>query len=231
MSTSATTLIRLESIHKFFQTGLTNVHALDGIDLTINENEFFAILGPSGSGKSTLLHVIGCLTSPSKGTYLLNGSDVSGLGQWNLAQVRNHTFGFVFQSFSLLSSLNVLDNVCVPLIYGRIHRKERHRLARDVIGQVGLSHREHHFPGQLSGGEQQRVAIARALVSNPSVILADEPTGNLDSASGDEIMRILKTLQKQGRTVIIVTHDEHIAQNAQREIHIVDGQISVKGQK
>ena len=221
-------LAHLQGVSKEYDTGQAKVRALNGIDITVNSNDFLAIIGPSGSGKSTLLHVLGCLTTPTKGSYLLNGEDISSFSEWKLAHIRNRMFGFVFQSFNLLPALSVLDNVCVPLIYRGANRPERIEKAKSVINQVGLSHRLKHKPNQLSGGEQQRVAIARALVGSPAVILADEPTGNLDTSSGNDILDILTGLHEDSKTVIIVTHDMHVAEKTRRMIHLVDGEIETK---
>lgn len=218
-------MIQLFDICKIYKMGDTEVYALNGINLNVDKNEFVAILGPSGSGKSTLMNIIGCLDTPTSGTYILDGSEVSRLSDNQLAEIRNSKIGFVFQQFNLIPQLTALENVELPLIYKGVPASKRHKLAKEALERVGLSDRIYHRPRQLSGGQQQRVAIARALVTSPSIILADEPTGNLDSKSGAEIMSIFKELHAQGSTIVLITHDNAIAQQAKRIVRIQDGQI------
>ncbi|ADQ05514.1 ABC transporter related protein [Caldicellulosiruptor owensensis OL] len=218
-------MIELIDIYKIYKIGDTDVYALNGVNLKIEKNEFVAILGPSGSGKSTLMNIIGCLDTPTSGTYILDGNEVSKLSDNQLAEIRNRKIGFVFQQFNLIAQLTALENVELPLIYQGISASKRHRLAKEALERVGLSDRLNHRPRQLSGGQQQRVAIARALVTNPPIILADEPTGNLDSKSGAEIMQIFKELHAQGNTIVLITHDNNIAAQAKRIVRISDGQI------
>jgi len=201
------------------------VQALGGVSLNIGEGEFVSIMGPSGSGKSTLMHTIGCLDTPSSGKVFLEGKEISKFSEEQLAEIRNQKIGFVFQQFNLLARTSALENVALPLTYTPLKENERQRKAQEVLAEVGLSDRLGHFPSQLSGGEQQRVAIARALVNNPAIILADEPTGNLDSKSGKEIMGILKNLHQKGHTVIVVTHDPNVASRAERTIELRDGVV------
>jgi len=217
-------VIEIENVTKVYQMGDVQVHALNGVTLKIARGEMVAIIGPSGSGKSTLMNIIGCLDTPSAGTYILDGVDVSKLSDDEQAAIRNKRIGFVFQSFNLLSRTTALDNVELPMVYaGTPNRRQK---ALDALARVGLSDRVHHRPNELSGGQQQRVAIARALVNTPSIILADEPTGNLDSKSGVEIMHIFKELNHEhNMTVILVTHDTGVADQAQRLIHVRDGMI------
>ncbi|MGQ9707621.1 MAG: ABC transporter ATP-binding protein [bacterium] len=205
--------------------GKTQVRALDGVNLTIDQGEYVALMGPSGSGKSTLMHILGCLDTPDSGCYLFNGEDIARLNDLQLAHLRNRAFGFVFQNYSLLPRLSALANVQLPLLYAGISRRQRIRRATELLNLVGLSERMHHRPNELSGGEMQRVAIARALANNPNVILADEPTGNLDSKTGTEIMRLFDYLAAEGNTIILVTHDQTIAQHARRIIRLRDGRI------
>nr|WP_286680862.1 ABC transporter ATP-binding protein [Tepidanaerobacter sp. EBM-49] len=218
-------LIQLEDIYKIYKLGDTEVHALDGITLGIEQGEFIAIVGPSGSGKSTLMNILGCLDTPTEGSYLFEGKDMSKLSDDQLAVIRNKHIGFVFQSFNLLPKLDAVENVEVPLTYAGKKGPARRERAVKMLEMVGLGDRIHHKPKELSGGQQQRVAIARALSTDPPVILADEPTGNLDTKSGTEIMQILKELNKSGKTVILITHDINIAKQAQRNVHIQDGKI------
>lgn len=225
---SEQSLIRFENIHKDYVLGLTTVHALRGINLQINRNEYVAIMGPSGSGKSTLMNIIGCLDVVSKGKYFLNGNDVSKLKDDELARIRNKEIGFVFQTFNLLPRANALHNVELPLIYNGTPASKRKELAIAALEKVGLADRMKHKPNELSGGQRQRVAIARALVNNPSIILADEPTGNLDTKTGEEIMEIFDKLNEQGNTIILVTHESFIAEHARRRIHLKDGEIELE---
>ena len=218
-------LVALNNIYKIYNVGGEEVRALDGIDLEIKENEYLAIMGPSGSGKSTLMNMIGCLDTPSEGIYQFEGEMVQEMNDDQLASIRNRKIGFVFQTFNLLPKATAQNNVEIPLIYGNIRKSERINMASKALEDVGLADRMHHKPNELSGGQRQRVAIARALVNSPSIILADEPTGNLDSKSGYEIMKILDQLHKQGNTIILVTHEDDIAQHAHRIIRLFDGKI------
>ncbi len=218
-------LIYMKDIVRTYTLGSVEIPALHDVNLLIEENEYLAIMGPSGSGKSTLMNIMGCLDSPTKGTYLLGGEDVSVLNDNKLSEIRNKKIGFVFQTFNLLPNSTALHNVELPLIYSGVTTNERSKQARDALEQVGLSDRMQHKPNELSGGQRQRVAIARALVNKPALILADEPTGNLDSKTGNEIMAIIQTLYDQGNTIIMVTHEEYIAKHARRIIRLRDGQI------
>ena len=218
-------LIRLSGICKIYNPGENEVRALDHVDLQIDEGEFVAIIGQSGSGKSTLMNMLGCLDVPTEGSYCLHGQDVSHLKDNQLSEIRNREIGFIFQGFNLIANLNALENVELPLIYRGLGRQKRRELSRDALKMVGLENRMDHKPSEMSGGQQQRVAIARAIAARPPVILADEPTGNLDSASSKEILQILKELHKEGRTVILITHDDGIAAQARRIISIMDGKI------
>ena len=218
-------MIRIGDLKKFYQLGGTQVKALNGVSLTICRNEYVAIMGPSGSGKSTLMNILGCLDTPSGGTYVLNGTDVSRMGDGELAQVRNNEIGFVFQSFNLLPRYTSLENVALPLIYSGVPRSERERRASEALASVGLEERMEHKPAELSGGQRQRVAVARALINNPSIILADEPTGNLDTKTSIDIMRLFEEIYRKGNTVILVTHEEDIARYAHRVIRLRDGKI------
>jgi len=218
-------IIHLENITKIYQVGDEKVHALDGVSIQIQKNEYVAIMGPSGSGKSTMMNIIGCLDTPTSGLYELNGINVSDMNDNQLAKIRNKEIGFVFQTFNLLARSDVLHNVELPLIYGGIGSMERKKLARAAIERVGLTDRIHHKPNELSGGQRQRVSIARALVTQPSILLADEPTGNLDTKTGDEIMFLIDRLHKEGNTIILVTHEEDIALHAHRRIRLRDGKI------
>jgi len=218
-------MIVMEDIHKIYLMGEVEVPALRGVSLEIKAGEFVAIMGPSGSGKSTLMNIIGCLDVPTSGRYWLEGVEVSGLSDNRLAEIRNRKIGFVFQTFNLIPRENVIHNVELPMIYSDVPEKERIERAREVLEAVGLAHRAKHRPAELSGGERQRVAIARALVNNPSIILADEPTGNLDSRTGTEIMGIFRRLNENGITIVLVTHEREIASYARRIIHLRDGMI------
>jgi len=218
-------LIQLDSITRTYSMGSVEVQALRGIDLAIERNEYLAVMGPSGSGKSTLLNILGCLDRPSSGRFRLADRDVAQLSDLELSRVRNAFVGFVFQTFNLLPRATALNNVETPLIYAGVRGRERRHRAERALEHVGLGNRMHHRPNELSGGERQRVAIARALVNEPSLILADEPTGNLDSATGDEIMQILDDLHEAGNTIILVTHENHVAKHAKRRILMRDGQI------
>ena len=218
-------LIEIQDICKVYNPGENEVRALDHVSLNIQKGEFVAIIGQSGSGKSTLMNMLGCLDVPTSGIYILNGSDVSDMTDDELSDIRNQDIGFIFQGFNLIPGLNAMENVELPLIYRGVAKKERHRLAVNALTKVGLDHRLDHKPAEMSGGQQQRVAIARAIAQAPPVILADEPTGNLDSASSKEIIQILKELHREGRTVIIITHDNEIAAQAKRVIRIRDGRI------
>jgi putative ABC transport system ATP-binding protein len=217
----------IDNLVKTYVMGTTEVHALRGVSLEIHRNEYVAIMGPSGSGKSTLMNMIGCLDTPTSGSYLLEGQDVSEMSDRQLAQVRNQRIGFVFQTFNLLPRATVLSNVELPLVYANVGRGERRKRAMEAIERVGLADRSSHQPNELSGGQRQRVAIARALVCNPSIILADEPTGNLDSSTGEEIMRIFDGLHASGQTIVLVTHEDHIAAHALRVIRLRDGMIEL----
>ena len=219
------TIIKLQNITKIYHVGSEDVHALQDISLEIRKNEYVAVMGPSGSGKSTLMNLIGCLDTPTSGLYELNGLNVSDMNDNQLAKIRNKEIGFVFQTFNLLARSDVLHNVELPLIYGGIGSGERKKMAREAIERVGLTERIHHKPNELSGGQRQRVAIARALVTQPSILLADEPTGNLDSKTGDEIMTLFDKLQKEGNTIILVTHEDYIAEHADRNIRLRDGMV------
>ena len=218
-------LVEVKDICKIYNPGENEVLALDHVDVTIDENEFVAIIGHSGSGKSTLMNMLGCLDVPSSGTYFLHGQDVSSMSDDELSDIRNREIGFIFQGFNLIPNLTAEENVELPLIYRGVGRKERKQLAQCALEKVGLSHRMFHKPSEMSGGQQQRVAIARAIAQAPPIILADEPTGNLDSHSSQEIMGILKKLHKGGHTVILITHDNEIAAQAERVIRIRDGKI------
>ncbi|HEU5217526.1 MAG TPA: ABC transporter ATP-binding protein [Gemmatimonadales bacterium] len=218
-------IIVVRNMKRSYEMGSETVQALRGVDMTIRRNEFVAIMGPSGSGKSTLMNLIGCLDSPSEGEYWLNGHRVSELGDDELARIRNREIGFVFQTFNLLPRATALQNVELPLIYGGTGAKERRLKAEESLTRVGLKERMGHRPNELSGGQRQRVAIARALVNNPSIILADEPTGNLDSKTSEEILALFEQLYADGQTIILVTHEHDIAEHARRQVHLKDGKI------
>lgn len=218
-------IINLEEIRKSYFMGKQEIRVLKGINLNILKNEYVALMGPSGSGKSTLMNILGCLDTPTAGKYVLNGQDVSKMPDDSLAEVRNNEIGFVFQQFNLLPRLTALENVALPLVYAGIPKKQRTEMAMDVIKKVGLEDRGHHKPNELSGGQNQRVAIARALVNSPSLILADEPTGNLDTKTSIEIMEIFGKIQASGNTVVLVTHEEDIANHAHRIVRLRDGVI------
>lgn len=221
----AESLINITEIKRDFQLGSETINVLKGIDLQINKGEYVALMGPSGSGKSTLMNILGCLDTPTSGTYILNGKDVSQMHDDDLAEVRNKEIGFVFQTFNLLPRTTALDNVALPMVYAGYNKTDRHARAKEVLTQVGLADRMDHQPNQLSGGQRQRVAVARALVNKPSIILADEPTGNLDSKTSEEIMKLFDEIHALGNTVILVTHEEDIAQYAHRIIRLRDGII------
>lgn len=218
-------LIKIQNIKKEYKMGKITVPALNGIDLEINKNDFVAIMGPSGSGKSTLMHILGCLDTATFGEYFLNNEKVSGMKKSKLAAIRNKQIGFVFQTFNLLPHLSVQKNVELPLMYAGLSKRNRIKRAREVLAEVALSDRVKHKPSELSGGQRQRVAIARAIVNSPAILLADEPTGNLDSSSGRDILTIFSELHLKGHTIIIVTHDPAVAERANKIVHIVDGLI------
>jgi len=219
-------VIVTRNLQREYVMGSEVVRALRGVDVTIRKNEFVAIMGPSGSGKSTLMNLIGCLDTPTGGEYWLNGHRVSELNDNELARIRNREIGFVFQTFNLLPRATALHNVELPLVYAGIGNRDRRQAAEDALTRVGLKDRMGHKPNELSGGQRQRVAIARALVNNPSILLADEPTGNLDSTTGLEIMSLFQSLHEQGQTIVLVTHEHDIAENARRQVHILDGRVS-----
>ncbi|MFH5831184.1 ABC transporter ATP-binding protein [Halalkalibaculum sp. DA3122] len=218
-------IIEIRDLTKIYLMGNNEVRALDGVSFDVLENEYIAIMGPSGSGKSTLMNLIGCLDTPTSGTYILNNQDVSELEDSELAEVRNREIGFVFQTFNLLPRTDCLANVELPLIYSGVKASERHERATSTLTRVGLGDRIDHKPNELSGGQRQRVAIARALVNNPSILLADEPTGNLDTKTGEEIMRLFEELHRMGNTILLVTHEDEIANHARRIIRLRDGKI------
>jgi ABC-type antimicrobial peptide transport system, ATPase component len=218
-------IIAVENLHKIYRMGDVNVHALRGVSVGIEKGGFVSVMGPSGSGKSTFMNIIGCLDKPTSGTYLIEGNDISSLDKNELAEIRNRKIGFVFQNFNLLTRATALENVELPLIYNNTPSGRRTELAREALAKVGLQEREKHYPSQLSGGQQQRVAIARAIINDPTIILADEPTGNLDTNTSIEIMEIFKTLNGQGKTVVMITHDKEIASYAERIISFRDGEV------
>ncbi|MCK4272001.1 ABC transporter ATP-binding protein [bacterium] len=219
-------LIEIKNITKIYHVGTVAVPALQSINLQIESNEYLSIMGPSGSGKSTLMNILGCLDTPTGGTYNFKGREIAGLDDNQLAEIRNREIGFVFQTFNLLPRATALHNVELPLIYNGTPARERRKTAREALEAVGLSDRAHHRPNELSGGQRQRVAIARALVNQPSVILADEPTGNLDSKTGEEIMQVFEQIHQAGNTIILVTHEEYIAEHTQRSIRLLDGKVA-----
>lgn len=219
-------IIRLDEITRYFKVGLEEVRALRGVSMVIKKNEFVALMGPSGSGKSTLMNLLGCLDTPTSGHYFLNGHDVSMLDDNSLAEIRNKEIGFIFQTFNLLPRSTALENVMLPLVYAGYSKAERQEKAVKALESVGLADRMNHKPNELSGGQRQRVATARALVNNPSLILADEPTGNLDSVTSDEIMGLLEDIHNAGNTIILVTHEESIARFAHRIVRLIDGNIA-----
>ena len=218
-------MIQVKNVHKSYDLGETLVHALRGVSFSIEEGEFVSIMGPSGSGKSTLMNIVGCLDTPSEGTYLLKNRNVGNLDEEQLAGIRNEEIGFVFQKFQLLPRSSALENVALPLKYASVKQSERLIRAEEVLDKVGLTNRLTHKPTELSGGEQQRVAIARALVNSPSILFADEPTGNLDSKTGDQVLDIFKDLNKRGQTIVVITHEREVAKQSQRTITIKDGEI------
>ena len=222
-------MIEMTAIRKVYSTGRMEVEALRGVDLTIGSNEYVSIVGPSGSGKSTLMNLIGCLDTPSSGTYMLSGDNVAGLDRNQLAEVRNKRIGFVFQSFNLLPYASALENVALPLLFAGVKDKRRNERAKEMLERVGLGDRMDHNPTELSGGQMQRVAIARALVNRPAIVLADEPTGNLDSASGHAIADLFGELYAGGQTIVMITHDHTLARIASRSVHIRDGEIVEDG--
>ena len=218
-------MIKLDNIKKVFRTDDVETWALQNVSLEVKEGEFVAIMGPSGCGKSTLLNILGLIDNPTEGTYLLNGTDVSRMQENERTELRKGTIGFVFQSFNLIEELNVVENIELPLLYMGISRSERRRRVQEIMERVGIAHRAKHFPCQLSGGQQQRVAIARAVIPSPKIILADEPTGNLDSRNGHEVMDLLAELHREGTTIIMVTHSQHDANYADRIVNLFDGEV------
>jgi len=218
-------LIEIQDVHKVYDMGDDKVRALDGVSLVIQEGEYVAIMGPSGSGKSTLMNLIGCLDTPTAGSYKLKGTEVAGMTDDELAAIRNGEIGFIFQTFNLLPRSDAVQNVELPLVYAGVPRRERRDRAQEALKSVGLGDRMHHRPNEMSGGQRQRVAVARALVNRPSILMADEPTGNLDSKTGDEIMNLMDQLHAQGRTIILVTHEEDLALRAARVVRLRDGRV------
>lgn len=218
-------VIQIENLYKIYNPGENEVRALDGVSLQVEQGEFVAIVGHSGSGKSTLMNMIGCLDVPTRGRYLLNGQDVSALADDQLSVIRNQQIGFIFQSFNLIANLSAYENVELPLIYRGLGARQRHAMAMEALERVGLAQRMEHRPGQMSGGQQQRVAVARAIAAHPPLILADEPTGNLDSKSGAAVFGIIEQLHAEGNTIVLITHDEGLARKAQRMIRITDGHV------
>ena len=218
-------IIEIEGLTKWYTIGHETVKALNGVNLTVNKNEYVALMGPSGSGKSTLMNILGCLDTPTQGKYCLNGPDVAKLSDSQLAEIRNKEIGFVFQTFNLLPRYSALENVALPLVYAGFNKEDRNKKAASVLAQVGLGDRMKHKPNELSGGQRQRVAVARALVNTPSIILADEPTGTLDTTTSYEIMLLFEEIHKQGNTIILVTHEEDIARHAHRIVRLRDGVI------
>jgi putative ABC transport system ATP-binding protein len=225
MGSSKEVLISVENMHKVFVTEEVETHALSGVHLQIEKGQYISIAGPSGCGKSTLLSILGLLDSPTEGEYTLNGSPVAGLSASQRARIRNREVGFIFQSFNLIGDLTVFENVELPLTYRGMPRAERHQRVQEALEKVAMAHRTKHYPSQLSGGQQQRVAVARALAGKPSILLADEPTGNLDSKNGEAVMELLRGLHREGATICMVTHDPRFARHAQRTIHLFDGRI------
>ena len=219
----------MEGINKFYRMGDEQMHILKDICLRMEKGEYLSVLGPSGSGKSTLMNIIGCLDTPTSGSYVLNGNLIEDMTETELALIRSREIGFIFQNSQLLPRLNALRNVEMPLVYAGVSPKERRRRAMEMLERVGLSDRMYHFPNQLSGGQQQRVAIARALVGNPNLLLADEPTGALDQKTGKQVMQLFQELSDEGRTIIMITHDMHIASYARRVVHIIDGELTEGG--
>lgn len=221
-----TEILNMQSICKSYYMGEEELEVLHKVNLTVHSGEFLSILGPSGSGKSTMMNIIGCLDVPTSGSYYLTGNDINDLNEVELAYIRNKEIGFVFQSFQLLPRLNALQNVELPLIYSGLSYSERQKRAKEYLSRVGLADKMHNYPNQLSGGQQQRVAIARALVTNPSILLADEPTGALDQKTGTQVIELFEELNRDGRTIIMITHDSNIARHAKRIVHILDGNLS-----
>jgi putative ABC transport system ATP-binding protein len=229
MTMNPPAFLAARNLHKEYRQGGVPLEVLRGVDLAVGRGEFIAVMGPSGSGKSTLLNVLGGLDRPTSGTIVMDGREITALDQDALCRYRRERVGFIFQSFQLLSTMTALDNVAFPMIFAGASAPRRRERAEKLLADVGLAHRAHHKPSELSGGEQQRVAIARALANAPDLLLADEPTGNLDSATGDEVMKLLKSLHPQGRTLIVVTHDERVARHAQRSLRMLDGRWAASG--
>lgn len=224
-----TEILNMQNINKTYELGEEELHILHDVNLSINAGEFLSILGPSGSGKSTMMNIIGCLDVPTSGTYLLSGNDINDLDEIELAKIRNKEIGFVFQNFQLLPRMTALQNVELPLIYAGVSYAERQKRAKHILERVGLADRMKNLPSQLSGGQQQRVAIARALVTEPTILLADEPTGALDQKNGAQVMELFEELNQDGRTIVMITHDIHIAARAKRVVHILDGRLTEQG--